>query len=803
MASKNKRKKAKNKNQNNLQGESKPHCLPPKQDHIIKTETEKLFERVKAKVEALKAAISTNAGSIPFHDTSASTPEKAESLEKKIENGGPDDLHDLPNVSERAEVTADTDPLLVSDKVQNLANIKVPQPVSNSGSDPKILKRENDDNTGLKPKKKMKKKASNIKIQTLLKQSDDSSPIVGLGPASIDPVKESSAQELPECEVPQPVSNSGSNPRIFSSKNEGSTVLKPKKVTMKKKKKKTTNIKIETLLENSSNISPIVGCDPSSFNPVKESLDQDLPDCEVPQPVSNSGSIPKILNCENNTTNIKMQTLLEQSANTSTVVGCGPASIDPVKESLVQDLPECEVPQPVSTSGCDPRISKCENDDSTVLKPNQKTTDIKIQKNIEQSATASPVVAFGRGIFDPVEESLVQELPECEVPQPVSTSGCDPRISKCENDDSTVLKPNQKTTDNKIQTNIEQSATTSPVVAFGRGIFDPVEESVVQELPECEVPQPVSDSGSDPKILSCENDNSSVLKPKKKTTDTEIQTYPEHSANTSSIVGFGPDRFDPVKESLVQELPECENIKLESLRKNRDPVSKKDLEKSIDSIPEEVKVNIVAHKAAENMNAPNIPFYDMSASTPDKAYPLEKIIEKEEWDCLGDLLNIPRGAKLSPEAYPSFVRNRVHKLEKIQDEHEKRTVASVLQYITHLIKYKDKHLSGCYNKFVKDHKFPSIIEEKFQAMFSESSSEALPPAKRELLVNYVLVLSLFVDGYKSNAKDITKDLKIKTETAIKYYKQLGCIPRPTTAGLLVELPVPLKFPVPETSSTAN
>ena len=68
----------------------------------------------------------------------------------------------------------------------------------------------------------------------------------------------------------------------------------------------------------------------------------------------------------------------------------------------------------------------------------------------------------------------------------------------------------------------------------------------------------MSDSGSDPKILSCENDNSSVLKPKKKTTDTEIQTYPEHSANTSSIVGFGPDRFDPVKESLVQELPECE-----------------------------------------------------------------------------------------------------------------------------------------------------------------------------------------------------------------------------------------------------
>ena len=67
----------------------------------------------------------------------------------------------------------------------------------------------------------------------------------------------------------------------------------------------------------------------------------------------------------------------------------------------------------------------------------------------------------------------------------------------------------------------------------------------------------MSNSGSNPKILISENDNSTALKPKKKTTDVNIQTRLEQSANTSPIVGFGPASFDPVTESLDQELPEC------------------------------------------------------------------------------------------------------------------------------------------------------------------------------------------------------------------------------------------------------
>lgn len=71
-----------------------------------------LFEKVKAKVEALKASRTTDASNIPLHDKSSSTPDKAYSVEKTIENKESDCLHDLPVVPQGAQVTADTETLL-------------------------------------------------------------------------------------------------------------------------------------------------------------------------------------------------------------------------------------------------------------------------------------------------------------------------------------------------------------------------------------------------------------------------------------------------------------------------------------------------------------------------------------------------------------------------------------------------------------------------------------------------------------------------------------------------------------------
>lgn len=77
------------------------------------------------------------------------------------------------------------------------------------------------------------------------------------------------------------MSNFGSNPKIFKSENENNNFVKQKK-KMKKKKKKTTDIKIQTILEQSANISPIVvGSCPTTSDPVKGSFVQELPKHEV------------------------------------------------------------------------------------------------------------------------------------------------------------------------------------------------------------------------------------------------------------------------------------------------------------------------------------------------------------------------------------------------------------------------------------------------------------------------------------------------------------------------------------------
>ncbi|KAK1362788.1 hypothetical protein POM88_038349 [Heracleum sosnowskyi] len=180
---------------------------------------------------------------------------------------------------------------------------------------------------------------------------------------------------------------------------------------------------------------------------------------------------------------------------------------------------------------------------------------------------------------------------------------------------------------------------------------------------------------------------------------------------------------------------------MDSLRQKQDPRSEQDLEKSL----EDVKVNTEALDAGST-NARNIPFHDI-----------------------------------------------VHKLKDIKDEYEKGTVASVLQYITHLIKYKDKHSMDHYRK-VKNHKFPSILEEKFRTMF-EPSSQRLSSEKNTFLINHVLVLTLFVDGYRSDISDIAKDLKIGVVELRKHWLELGCKLVREKNTLFATLPVPLTFPV--------
>lgn len=129
-----------------------------------------------------------------------------------------------------------------------------------------------------------------------------------------------------------------------------------------------------------------------------------------------------------------------------------------------------------------------------------------------------------------------------------------------------------------------------------------------------------------------------------------------------------------------------------------------------------------------------------------------------------------------------------------QNEYEMSTLACVFSYITHLIKFKDKHsMDG--HLSAKNHKIPSILSLKFRAMFEESDKKRLSDEKRNLLISYVLVLTLFADGYRSDPSDIAKDLRMNAIELRTHYEQLGCKFVREGTVLLATLPVPLQFPV--------
>ncbi|XP_072991748.1 DNA-directed RNA polymerase I subunit rpa49 [Typha latifolia] len=199
----------------------------------------------------------------------------------------------------------------------------------------------------------------------------------------------------------------------------------------------------------------------------------------------------------------------------------------------------------------------------------------------------------------------------------------------------------------------------------------------------------------------------------------------------------------------------------------------------------------------------NIPPYDPSADAPERVYLLDEIIPKGERIYLMDILeDWHSGEDISLKPYPSFVSNRIHKLGGIQDEEEKEKLACMLSYITHLLAFWERSSFSRHSKSVKHSKssyhskIPRMVYQKLLRMFMDSESHVLSTQKNELLIGYILVLTLFVDNFKSEPSDIARDLKMTFQSLKPYYQQLGCkISQKSPQQLpVITLPVPLKFP---------
>eukprot|EP00262_Sarcandra_glabra_P020166 TRINITY_DN7934_c0_g1_i3.p1 TRINITY_DN7934_c0_g1~~TRINITY_DN7934_c0_g1_i3.p1 ORF type:complete len:301 (+),score=59.03 TRINITY_DN7934_c0_g1_i3:1109-2011(+) len=132
---------------------------------------------------------------------------------------------------------------------------------------------------------------------------------------------------------------------------------------------------------------------------------------------------------------------------------------------------------------------------------------------------------------------------------------------------------------------------------------------------------------------------------------------------------FGTDkarRLDKKKDllSLKQDDPEAQkemDRRLEGVKIN---------EKALEDTKTDADHNFLPHGSSER----NIPPHDSTATMPEKAYLLDKIILKGEWDYLMDVLDLMQSGRdtaltskvWEENAYPSFVCNRIHKLVEVQ-----------------------------------------------------------------------------------------------------------------------------------------
>ncbi|KAI3855116.1 hypothetical protein MKX03_018510, partial [Papaver bracteatum] len=83
------------------------------------------------------------------------------------------------------------------------------------------------------------------------------------------------------------------------------------------------------------------------------------------------------------------------------------------------------------------------------------------------------------------------------------------------------------------------------------------------------------------------------------------------------------------------------------------------------------KLKVLANATAGDDSEParNIPYHDTTAETPERAYPIEKIISKGENEILQKALHyLFYTEKIALEAFPIFVRNRIQKMKEIEVE---------------------------------------------------------------------------------------------------------------------------------------
>lgn len=225
----------------------------------------------------------------------------------------------------------------------------------------------------------------------------------------------------------------------------------------------------------------------------------------------------------------------------------------------------------------------------------------------------------------------------------------------------------------------------------------------------------------------------------------------------------------------------------------------------------------------------NVPPHDVSANTPEGAYPLDKLIPAEEWENLDtrELKTAAKKAKdeelLRQQKYPNFVLSRLRRIRVEGDKEGNDRRAKILVYLRHLFTfhatphYAVRKAASDPGRFSQETGIPGIIVSSFLERFAgESTTDSLNKSEiriqskqhKDLLTSYCLILGLAVDDFQADPYDMALELKQTVNTIRPYYRELGCKfearsinerrelgdPDSAQGKWRVTLPVPLKFP---------
>ncbi|XP_060216018.1 uncharacterized protein LOC132643574 [Lycium barbarum] len=409
----------------------------------------------------------------------------------------------------------------------------------------------------------------------------------------------------------------------------------------------------------------------------------------------------------------------------------------------------------------DTQHQEIDQEKSNKKKNKKKKHTVTIETVAENPNNISPIVGYFPSGYDPLKNN------NKVVDEEVSTKLY--RNVKRSNRLQLVVSPNGSQVD-FVGTNYSGEATSAQLCTYSLGVLDKETQTL--------------------KIVPIAANKIIRLEPRVRGSEVPETEDPDTVKQDQLTAEERNDKMRDLTQMYSSKKSIRQARKLDSLRQQEDTGNQEEFDRNIAGAINKEALEV----AVTTENARNIPPYDLAATTPQLAYPLDRIIFNGEWDYLLDVFELTKaGADMTLDLYPSFVCNRSYKLDHIQDEYEKKRLAGIFAFITHLVKFKDKHSMDGVSS-AKHHKIPVILFQKFSSLFAVTDSKRLPDDKLNLLVSYVLVLTLIADDFRSDPTDIAKDLRMNAVALRVHYEYLGCKFVKEKNVLLATLPVPLQFP---------